>query len=198
MKKFFIQDDVSTAKTSSVIFLISGVIAFIQPDILVVRTLASFFGAVAIAQIVLLGPQIMEDSIPESWRTANAMIAAVILLDNLIDTGYVAREIENPIAREPIFIFLNFAFLGYAFTTEGKMTNIYRYMIMFGASAFILVLGAEFFFGVEIPESLDIIFLPVFFTWLIGITQELTQLLVINKKRKETKYNESIFYTTDR
>ena len=108
MKKFFIQDDVSTAKTSSILFFISGVIAFIQPDILVVRTLASFFGAVAIAQIVLLGPQIMEDSIPESWRTANAMIAAVILLDNLIDTGYVAREIENPIAREPIFIFLNF------------------------------------------------------------------------------------------
>jgi hypothetical protein len=170
MKKFFIQDDVSTAKTSSVIFLISGVIAFIQPDILVIKTLASFFGAVAIAQIVLLGPQIMEDSIPESWRTANAMIAAVILLDNLIDTGYIAREIENPIAREPIFIFLNFAFLGYAFTTEGKMSNIYRYMIMFGASAFILVLGAEFFFGVEIPESLDLIFLPVFFTWLIGIT----------------------------
>ena len=170
MKNFFLQDDVSTAKTSSVIFLISGVIAFIQPDILVVRTLASFFGAVAIAQIVLLGPQIMEDSIPESWRTANAMIAAVILLDNLIDTGYVAREIENPIAREPIFIFLNFAFLGYAFTTEGKMSNVYRYMIMFGASAFILVLGTEFFFGVEIPESLDIIFLPVFFTWLIGIT----------------------------
>ena len=103
MKKFFIQDDVSTAKTSSVLFFISGVIAFIQPDILVVRTLASFFGAVAIAQIVLLGPQIMEDSIPESWNTANAMIAAVILLDNLIDTGYVARELENPIAREPIF-----------------------------------------------------------------------------------------------
>ena len=170
MKKFFIQDDVSTAKTSSVIFFISGVVAFIQPEILVIRTLSSFFGAVAIAQIVLLGPQIMEDSIPESWNTANAMIAAVILLDNLIDTGYVAREIENPIAREPIFIFLNFAFLGYAFTTEGKMSNVYRYMIMFGASAFILVLGTEFFFGVEIPESLDIIFLPVFFTWLIGIT----------------------------
>ena len=165
MKKFFIQDDVSTAKTSSILFFITGVIAFIQPDILVVRTLASFFGAVAIAQIVLLGPQIMEDSIPESWRTANAMIAAVILLDNLIDTGYVARE--------PIFIFLNFAFLGYAFTTEGKMSNVYRYMIMFGASAFILVLGAEFFFGVEIPESLDIIFLPVFFTWLIGITAKI-------------------------
>ena len=145
MKKFFIQDDVSTAKTSSVIFFISGVVAFIQPEILVIRTLASFFGAVAIAQIVLLGPQIMEDSIPESWNTANAMIAAVILLDNLIDTGYVAREIENPITREPIFIFLNFAFLGYAFTTEGKMSNVYRYMIMFGASAFILVLGAEFF-----------------------------------------------------
>mgnify|MGYP007000119982 len=35
MKKFFIQDDVSTAKTSSVLFFISGVIAFIQPDILV-------------------------------------------------------------------------------------------------------------------------------------------------------------------
>ena len=162
MKKFFLQDDVSTAKTSSIMFFISGLIAFIQPDILVVRTLASFFGAVAIAQIVLLGPQIMEDSIPESWRTANAMIAAVILVDNLINIGYVARE--------PIFIFLNFAFLGYAFTTEGKMSNVYRYMIMFGASAFILVLGAEFFFGVEIPESLDIIFLPVFFTWLIGIT----------------------------
>ena len=78
MKKFFIQDDVSTAKTSSVIFFISGVVAFIQPEILVIRTLASFFGAVAIAQIVLLGPQIMEDSIPESWNTANAMIAAVI------------------------------------------------------------------------------------------------------------------------
>ena len=52
MKKFFLQDDVSTAKTSSIIFFISGLIAFIQPDILVVRTLASFFGAVAIAQIV--------------------------------------------------------------------------------------------------------------------------------------------------
>ena len=102
-----------------------------------------------------------------SW---NAMIAAVILLDNLIDTGYVAREIENPIAREPIFLFLNLTFLGYAFASEGKMSNVYRYMIMFGASAFILVIGAEFFFGVEIPESLDIIFLPVFFTWLIGIT----------------------------
>ena len=170
MKKFFIQDDVSTAKTSSVLFFISGVIAFIQPDILVVRTLASFFGAVAIAQIVLLGPQIMEDSIPESWNTANAMIAAVILLDNLIDTGYVARELENPIAREPIFIFLNFAFLGYAFTTEGNMSNVFRYMIMFGASSFILVIGAELFFGVEIPESFDIVFLPVFFSWLIGIT----------------------------
>ena len=60
MKKFFLQDDVSTAKTSSIMFFISGLIAFIQPDILVVRTLASFFGAVAIAQIVLLGPQIME------------------------------------------------------------------------------------------------------------------------------------------
>ena len=117
MKNFFLQDDVSTAKTSSVLFFISGVIAFIQPDILVVRTLASFFGAVAIAQIVLLGPQIMEDTIP-----------------------------------------------------EGKMSNVFRYMIMFGATAFILVIGAEFFFGVEIPESLDIIFLPVFFTWLIGIT----------------------------
>ena len=170
MKNFFLQDDVSTAKTSSIIFFISGLIAFIQPDILVVRTLASFFGALAIAQIVLLGPQIMEDSIPESWQTGNAMIAAVILLDNLIDTGYIAREMENPIAREPIFIFLNITFLGYAFTTEGKMSNIFRYMIMFGATAFILVLGAEFFFGVEIPESLDIIFLPVFFTWLIGIT----------------------------
>jgi ABC-type dipeptide/oligopeptide/nickel transport system permease component len=43
-------------------------------------------------------------------------------------------------------------------------------MIMFGASSFILVIGAEFFFGVEIPESLDIVFLPVFFSWLIGIT----------------------------
>tara|TARA_B100001057_G_scaffold3235_1_gene2931 strand:+ start:460 stop:1002 length:543 start_codon:yes stop_codon:yes gene_type:complete len=170
MKKFFIQDDATTAQTSSIIFFISGVIAFIQPDILVVRTLGSFFGALAIAQIVLLGPQMMEDSIPESWRTGNAMIAAVILLDNLIDTGYVAREIENPIAREPIFIFLNIAFLGFAFTTEGKMSNIYRYMIMFGASAFILVLGTEFLFGVEIPESLDIIFLPVYFMWLIGIT----------------------------
>ena len=88
MKNFFLQDDVSTAKTSSIMFFISGLIAFIQPDILVVRTLASFFGAVAIAQIVLLGPQIMEDSIPESWRTANAMFAAVILLDNLIAVSY--------------------------------------------------------------------------------------------------------------
>ena len=85
----------------------------------------------------------MEDSIPESWNTANAMIAAVILLDNLIDTGYVAREIENPIAREPIFI-SNFAFLGYAFTTEGKMSNVYRYMIMFGASRLFLLLVQSF------------------------------------------------------
>jgi hypothetical protein len=43
-------------------------------------------------------------------------------------------------------------------------------MIMFGASAFILVLGTEFLFGIEVPESLDIIFLPVYFIWLIGIT----------------------------
>ena len=42
MKNFFLQDDVSTAKTSSIMFFISGLIAFIQPDILVVRTLASF------------------------------------------------------------------------------------------------------------------------------------------------------------
>ena len=48
MKKFFLQDDVSTAKTSSIMFFISGLIAFIQPDILVVRTLASFFGAIFI------------------------------------------------------------------------------------------------------------------------------------------------------
>ena len=90
-----------------------------------VRTLASFFGALAIAQIVLLGPQIMEDSIPESWQTGNAMIAAVILLDTLIDTGYIAREIENPIAREPIFLFLNLTFLGYSFATEGKISNCF-------------------------------------------------------------------------
>ena len=50
------------------------------------------------------------------------------------------------------------------------MTNVFRYMIMFGASAFILVLGTEFLFGIEVPESLDIIFLPVYFIWLIGIT----------------------------
>ena len=61
MKNFFLQDDVTTAKTSSIMFFISGLIAFIQPDILVVRTLASFFGAVAIAQIVLLAHK--------SWKT---------------------------------------------------------------------------------------------------------------------------------
>ena len=81
MKKFFMQDDISSAKTSSVMFFISGVIAFIEPDILVVRTLASFFGALAIAQIVLLGPQIMEDSIPESWQTGYALLAAGSVLD---------------------------------------------------------------------------------------------------------------------
>ena len=80
-----------------------------------VRTVVFVLGPMVLASYVVGlrradDPMALWGGIPESWRTANAMIAAVILLDNLIDTGYVAREIENPIAREPIFIFLNFAF----------------------------------------------------------------------------------------
>ena len=172
MKKFFTQSIGEFSRQNSMVFLVVNVVLlaanFELFDADPVQNLLNFMWGFSLFGIVTSGYYLAEDHVPEYWKTAGGVLAAVILVGTFLemtptyqDDGFL-----------PMYFFwaLNQLIYGLVLRGTGIVRPIFENLAILGSLIIMVGTGANLFAGYELPEAVQIEGLVGWLSLIIGLS----------------------------
>jgi hypothetical protein len=169
MKKFFTQPVGDLARQNAITFLIVNLV-WIGIDISgtealdAVEGLLNFIWGFTLISVIVAGYYLVEGLVPEYWKPATTVLAAVIIVGTFLELTIVEEGFL------PMYFFWAFNTLIYILTLRGSgiFRPIYEYITVLGALIIIIGTSADLFFDYELPEVFEILGLIGWLSLVIG------------------------------
>ena len=118
--------------------------------------------------LIIAGYNLVEDQVPEYWRMATGILAAVIITGTLLELAIPEFQ-ENGFV--PMYFLWAFNSLIYVLTMRGTgiFRPIYEYFSIFGYISIFVASGSNVFLDYVIPESIQPIFGLGWIAMVIGL-----------------------------
>ena len=118
--------------------------------------------------LIIAGYNLVEDQVPEYWRMATGILAAVIITGTLIELAIPEFQ-ENGFV--PMYFLWAFNSLTYSLTNRGTgvFRPIYENLSILGFLSILIGTGANIFFDYTPPESIQPIFGIGWIAMVIGL-----------------------------
>lgn len=171
MKKFFTQPVGDLARQNAITFLIVNLV-WIGIDISgtgaldAVEGLLNFIWGFTLISVIVAGYYLVEGHVPEYWKPATTVLAAVIIVGTFLELTIVGVE-EGFV---PMYFFWAFNTLIYTLTLRGSgiFRPIYENITLLGALIITIGTSAYLFFGYELPDAVEILGLVGWLSLVIG------------------------------
>ena len=171
MKKFFTQPIGDLARQNALTFLIVNLV-WIGIDISGTRALdaveglLNFIWGFTLISVIVAGYYLVEGHVPEYWKPATTVLAAVIIVGTFIELTIL----EDEEGFAPMYFFWAFNTLIYSLTLRGSgiFRPIYEYITLLGALIITIGTSAYIFFGYELPDAVEILGLVGWLSLVIG------------------------------
>tara|TARA_Y100000766_G_C18563434_1_gene438815 strand:- start:55 stop:618 length:564 start_codon:yes stop_codon:yes gene_type:complete len=171
MKKFFTQPIGEFSRQNSMVFLVVNIVAlaanFELFDIDPVQNLINFLWGFSLFGIITSGYYLAEDHVPEYWKTAGGVLAAVILVGTFLEMTPTYQED----GFLPMYFFwaLNQLIYGLVLRGTGIVRPVFENITILGSLIIVIGTGSDLF-GYEIPESIEIVFLVGWVSLITGLS----------------------------
>ena len=118
--------------------------------------------------LIIAGYNLVEDQVPEYWRMATGILAAVIITGTLLELAIPEFQ-ENGFV--PMYFLWAFNTLTFALTTRGTgvFRPVYEYLSIFAFTFILIGSGAQLFFDYTPPESIQPLFGIGWIAMIIGL-----------------------------
>ena len=168
MKSFFASTDKENAQQAGYLFLIVNILGFVTMGLMGMEAppgelLVNFLWGLSLSGVILTIKPLLGDNVPENWREGTTFFAAAVFTANTLLLGSDGNEFA------PFFFFICLNMVGLYAVSEGVIANIWRYNLLIGGLAGVILGGGGAFFGYELPEALLPLQLVLWVTFILGL-----------------------------